>query len=275
MNVPGPAIELCRVSKWFPEAKGGRLYVLQDLSLTIEAEAAGGIVVVLGPSGCGKTTLLKLISGLMPPDSGRILVNREPVTGPGPDSATVPQAYTCFPWLSVLGNVEFGLALENMPPDERKRLAMNYLVRVGLADRANARPAQLSNGMQQRVAIARTMAMRRPVVLMDEPFGALDAQTRAGMQNLVLELWAGENSLIIFVTHDITEALYLADRIILFSSRPARIIADIRVPFARPRVPALQHDARFLGYASDLREVLRTGSTSAAPGHQERGAIRV
>jgi NitT/TauT family transport system ATP-binding protein len=272
MGAPGPEIELRAVSKWFPEAKGGRLYVLQDLSLTIDAEAAGGIVVVLGPSGCGKTTLLKLISGLLLPDSGSILVDREPVTGPGPNSATVPQAYTCFPWLSVLGNVEFGLALENMPRDERRRVALNYLVRVGLAERANARPSQLSNGMQQRVAIARTLAMRRSVVLMDEPFGALDAQTRAEMQNLVLELWSAESSLIVFVTHDITEALYLADRIILFSSRPARVIADLRVPFPRPRVPALQHDAQFLRYAGELREALRAGSE---PARRERGAMRV
>lgn len=261
MSIGTRRIDIRRVSKWFSGANGGRLDVMQRLTLMIDADPAGSIVVFLGPSGCGKTTLLKLISGLMAPDEGEVFVCGDRVTGPNPNSATVPQGYTCYPWLSVLGNVEFGLTLENMPREERCRVAMNYLKRVGLADRFDARPVQLSNGMQQRVAIARTLAMRRPIVLMDEPFGALDAQTRSEMQDLILELWEAEKSLIVFVTHDITEAVYVADRVLVFSARPARVLADIHLPFLRPRVPALQHDPQFLRYAADLREILRKNAT--------------
>jgi NitT/TauT family transport system ATP-binding protein len=230
--------------------------VLDHFNLTIPAAHAGKCVVFLGPSGCGKTTLLKIISGVLTPEQGEVYVLGAQVQGPGSNSATVPQGYTCFPWLTVLGNVEFGLAIQGKSKAERRRVAVEYLNKVRLNEWLPARPAQLSNGMQQRVAIARTLALRRPVVLMDEPFGALDAQTRAEMQQLVLELWAEERNLILFVTHDITEALLLGDRVITFSPRPARILEDLEVPFCRPRLPFLEQEPEFLRLYAALRQLL-------------------
>jgi ABC-type nitrate/sulfonate/bicarbonate transport system ATPase subunit len=263
----GSAIELRRVSKWFPLRNGHRLYAVQDLSLEVRPAPSGEIVVLLGPSGCGKTTILKLISGLLLPDEGDLTVDGERLPGPGRKSTMVPQGYTCFPWLSVLRNVEFGLDLERIPRKVRHEVAMHYLERVGLADRFDALPKQLSSGMQQRVAIARTLAMRRSIVLMDEPFGALDAQTRSDMQELLLELWHAERNLIVFVTHDVAEALYIADRVVVFSPRPARVQADIRPKFLRPRTEALQHSAQFIQYREELRQMLRANSAIARVDH--------
>ena len=212
---------------------------------------------LLGPSGCGKSTILQMVSGLLSPDSGTITAFGRPVNGPDPQSVTVPQAYTCFPWLTALGNVEFGLSIQNRPPDARRKIAVEYLHKVGLADRHDAYPHQLSGGMLQRVAIARTLAMQPPIVLMDEPFGALDAQTRAEMQEMLISLWSTEKNLVLFVTHDISEALLLADRVLVFSARPARVVHDLRVPFQRPRSPELLYDRRFVEISKALFESLK------------------
>jgi NitT/TauT family transport system ATP-binding protein len=154
--------------------------------------------------------------------------------------------------------VEFGLSIQGKPGDERREIAMEYLKKVGLGDRASARPKELSGGMQQRVAIARTLAMKLPIVLMDEPFGALDAQTRSEMQQMLLDLWAEEKNLIVFITHDITEALLLADRIVVLSPRPATVIKDIRVPFPRPRAASLVREEAFMDLSQALLELLKS-----------------
>jgi len=257
-------VELRGVSKWFPLPGGGgkRLDVVDDVSLSIADRPEGEFIAVLGPSGCGKSTVLNLISGLVSPDTGEVRIYGKPVTGPAPESVTVPQAYTCFPWLTALGNVEFGLAVQGKSKTEQRRIATEYLGKVGLGDRLGAYAKQLSGGMQQRVAIARTLAMKPPIVLMDEPFGALDAQTRADMQQMLLGLWAEEKNLILFITHDITEALLLADRVIVFSPRPARVIHDLRLPFPRPRPASLVFDKQFIELSQALLDLLKATPSS-------------
>ena len=258
-----PIIEFINVSKRFPEKKNEPpLEVLKSFEFKVERKDAGCFVVLLGPSGCGKSTILTLISGLALPDEGEVLINGKRVTGPAHDSATVPQAYTCFPWLTVLKNVEFGLTLAGRDKHEREAIAMEYLKKVGLADRWKAYPKQLSGGMQQRVAIARTLAIKPPIVLMDEPFGALDAQTRSEMQQMVMDLWDQEKNTIIFVTHDITEALLLGDRVIVFPSRPIHGSdfyekTNLDEILTHDRPPELTREPKFTALAEELRQRLR------------------
>jgi len=257
-----PIVELQHIHKWFPHpTTGERMVTVNDVSLTIPDIEGGEFVAFLGPSGCGKSTIMNMIGGVLQADDGEVRIFGEPLDGPNPKSVTVPQAYTCFPWLTVLGNVEFGLSVIGKPPEERRSLATEYLTRVGLGDRLQAHPKQLSGGMQQRVAIARTLAMRPPIVLMDEPFGALDAQTRAGMQQMLAELWSAEKNLVIFITHDITEALLLADRIVVFSPCPAQIIQDMPVPFSRPRQPSLVFEEQFIQLSQALLQLLKKTPT--------------
>ncbi len=260
------SIEIQNVCKAFPNPVGGKpMPAVDSVSLTVPADQNGEFIVLLGPSGCGKSTILHMISGMLSPDSGTVTAFGKIVSGPDPQSVTVPQAYTSFPWLTVQGNVEFGLSIQGKSPSDRHHIAMEYLEKVGLADRKNAYPRQLSGGMQQRVAIARTLAMRPPIVLMDEPFGALDAQTRADMQLMLIKLWGEEKNLIIFVTHDISEALLLADRVIVFSSRPAKIVHDLRVPFARPRSSEIIYDKRFVELSQALFQSLKQERSDPAP----------
>jgi NitT/TauT family transport system ATP-binding protein len=246
------------VSKTFVDSrKRAGVAVLDGLDLVLSNRGAGKLVVLLGPSGCGKSTTLGLISGLMVPDpGGQVLINGEPLAGPNPLSTTVPQAYTCFPWRSVLENVEFGLALRHVPRKERRAEALSYLNKVGLGDRLHARPRQLSGGMQQRVAIARALVLRLPLVLMDEPFGALDAQTRAEMQAMLLKLWGEEKNTVVFVTHDITEALLLADQVVVFPQRPVRRVESFDITFGRPRRTS---DEAFTLCAEVMRHLLDSG----------------
>ncbi|HLK58654.1 MAG TPA: ABC transporter ATP-binding protein [Chthonomonadaceae bacterium] len=254
-----PVIELQGVCKAFPTGRNGTPQLAVDnVSLTIPDAAEGEFVVLLGPSGCGKSTILQMVSGMLAPDKGEIRALGKTVHGPDAQSATVPQAYTCFPWLTALGNVEFGLSVLGKPAGERRKIAQEYLKKVGLGDREDAYPRELSGGMQQRVAIARTLAMRLSIVLMDEPFGALDAQTRAEMQMMLTSLWTEEKNLIVFVTHDISEAVLLADRILVFSARPAKIIQDVRVPFPRPRAQTLVYDSQFVQLSQALLNLLKS-----------------
>jgi len=254
-----PIVELTNVIKWFPNpTTGERMVAVDDVSLTInDAPDGGEFVALLGPSGCGKSTIMNMIAGVLQPDAGEVRIFGVAQTGPNPRSVTVPQAYTCFPWLTVLGNVEFGLSINGMPPEERRQTATEYLNRVGLGDRLNSYPKQLSGGMQQRVAIARTLAMRPSIVLMDEPFGALDAQTRGEMQQMLSQLWSEEKNLIVFITHDITEALLLADRIIVFSPFPATIVQDLQVPFPRPRPATVVFEEQFINLSQALLQLLK------------------
>ncbi|MHB9130153.1 MAG: ABC transporter ATP-binding protein [Armatimonadota bacterium] len=259
-----PVVELTDISKWFPDPtnEGERLVSVQNVNLTISDEEKGEFVVVLGPSGCGKSTIMNMIAGMMVPDAGEVRTFGKPVTGPNPLSVTVPQAYTCFPWLSVLGNVQFGLSLQGKSPREQREIATEYLNKVGLGDRLDAYPQALSGGMKQRVAIARALAMKLPILLMDEPFGALDAQTRTEMQQMLTQLWEQERNSVIFITHDISEALLLADRIVMLSPRPAQIIHDMCVPFARPRTASLVYEEAFVNLNRDLLQLLKKSPTS-------------
>lgn len=282
---PAPAaaiVEMIGVSKWFRDSRNGsRLEALTKLDLVIDQKEAGAFLVLLGPSGCGKSTILSLISGLAPADEGEVRVFGKLVVGPDPNSASVPQAYTCFPWLTVIENVEFGLKIKERKMNRalRQDRAREYLDKVGLSDRADAYPKQLSGGMQQRVAIARTLAMKPRIVLMDEPFGALDAQTRTEMQQMLLGLWDQEKNTVIFVTHDITEALLLGDRVIVFSPRPATIIHEekgLDKVFGHKRKPSLVRDPAFAEKVETLREKLKKPppppESSAGPAAAEPAA---
>jgi len=206
----------------------GKFTAVDDVSLEVPE---GQVVAFVGPSGCGKTTMLRMIAGLEEPTAGDISVYGNPVLGPGPDRGMIFQAYTSFPWLSARGNVEYGMKILGVPKEERRRKATKLLEEVHLAKFADAYPSELSGGMKQRVAIARTLAQNPNVLLMDEPFGALDAQVRWEMQEMMIELIEVEKKTVIAVTHDIQEAIYLADRIVFYTSSPGRIKEDIMLDF--------------------------------------------
>src|SRR5207244_1413385 len=234
-------ITVSKVSRSFVSADGSKVDALENINFEIddavsrEGRDIGEFRVLLGPSGCGKSTLLRLIAGLDRPDSGEVLVNEEVVSGPGRDRGMVFQKYTSFPWLTVADNITYGLKINGVPAEKRKETVAQLVKAVGLSGFESSYPETLSGGMQQRVAIARTLALRPAVVLMDEPFGALDAQTRSEMQQLLLKVWDESASTILFVTHDVEEAVYLADRIFIMSAHPGTIIEDVQVPFDRPR----------------------------------------
>jgi NitT/TauT family transport system ATP-binding protein len=211
---------------------GSETPALVDINLRIEE---GEFVCLLGPSGCGKSTLLKIIAGLIPATSGRITINGKPVSGPGPERAVVFQDYALFPWMTVRDNVEFGLEARKLPLAERREVSKRLLKVVGLSDFAERFPHQLSGGMKQRVSIARALAVDPSLLLMDEPFGALDAQTRQLLQDELLRIWREYRKTVVFVTHSIEEAIYLSDRIVVMTARPGRVKQIVKVPEARPR----------------------------------------
>jgi NitT/TauT family transport system ATP-binding protein len=200
---------------------GKRVVATTDLEF-----AEGSFTSLLGPTGCGKSTLLNTVAGFVTPSSGRVLVDGAPVTGPGPDRGMVFQHYALLPWFTAQGNVEFALKRFRLPRAERRERALEALDAVGLADGAAKYPAQLSGGMRQRVALARALAAEPRVLLMDEPFGALDAITRARMQRLLAQLWRRTGTTVVFVTHDVDEALVLSQRVIVMAAGPGRVIAD-------------------------------------------------
>ncbi|MFG1614709.1 ABC transporter ATP-binding protein [Nonomuraea wenchangensis] len=226
-----PKISFRNVSKSFP-LKGGDFLALDRVDLDI---ADREFVTVVGPSGCGKSTLMSMAAGLTEPGTGDILLDGAPVAGPGPDRGVIFQQYALFPWLSVRKNVEFGLKLMNLPPDERKRRAEHAIELVGLSDFADALPKTLSGGMKQRCAIARAYAVDPQVLLMDEPFGALDALTRVQLQDQLLATWSREQRTVMFITHDVDEAVYLANRVVVMAARPGRIhrVIDVDLPYPR------------------------------------------
>jgi NitT/TauT family transport system ATP-binding protein len=209
-----------------------RFEALHDVSLAI---APGEFVCLLGPSGCGKSTLLGALAGHLAPSRGMLRVDGTPVVGPHPDRGLVFQQHTLFPWQRVIDNVAFGLKMQGIARAPRHARARELLAAVGLSGFETRYPSQLSGGMQQRVEIARVLINRPRLLLMDEPFGALDALTRARMQQLLLDVWGRYRTTVVFVTHDIDEALFLADRLLVMSARPGRIIEDLRLDFARPR----------------------------------------
>jgi NitT/TauT family transport system ATP-binding protein len=212
----------------------GQVAALADVNLEI---AAGELVCLLGPSGCGKSTLLNAIAGFTLPSTGQVLVQGRPVTAPGPDRAMVFQEYALFPWMTVADNVAFGLRIKGLSRADADGRARTLLQWFGLGEFAGRFPRDLSGGMQQRVAIARVLAIDPPILLMDEPFGALDALTRRTLQDELLRLWGELRKTIVFVTHSIEEALYLADRVVVMTSRPGAIKRDQRLDLPRPRDP--------------------------------------
>ncbi|MGF1237268.1 ABC transporter ATP-binding protein [Streptomyces sp. 2-6] len=191
--------------------------------------AEGSFTALLGPTGCGKSTLLNAVAGFVRPTSGRVLMDGAPVTGPGPDRGLLFQHYALLPWFTARGNVEFALKRFGLPRARRRARALEALDEVGLADAAEKHPAQLSGGMRQRVALARALAAEPRVLLMDEPFGALDAITRARMQRLLTRLWQRTRTTVVFVTHDVDEALALSERVIVMAANPGRVVAEHRV----------------------------------------------
>ena len=238
MERSGGFIQFRELSKIFFDHKGRSTPVVEPLSLDI---AEGEFVVFVGPSGCGKTTVMRLVGGLETPSSGQILLNGRSVDGPSREKGMVFQSYSSFPWLTVFGNVRFGLKYRrDLPSSEKDRIARHYLDLVGLTPFADFYISRISGGMRQRVAIARTLAADPLVLLMDEPFGALDALTRERLQLQLLQLRNSEGKTVIFVTHDVDEAVFLADRIIVFSARPARVLRDIQVSSSLPRERTLE-----------------------------------
>lgn len=205
---------------------------LTDINLGIEE---GEFICLLGPSGCGKSTLLRIIAGLLPETGGGITINGKRVVGPGPERAMVFQDYALFPWMTVEENVEFGLEARGIPVEERRSVSSNLLKVVGLSDFAKRYPHHLSGGMKQRVSIARALAVEPDLLLMDEPFGALDAQTRSVLQDELLRIWRQYRKTVIFVTHSIDEAIYLADRVVVMTARPGRIKEIVVIDQDRPR----------------------------------------
>lgn len=246
-------LQVSGIYKSFIPPKGDAIDVVRDLNFTVEdvirpgtGQDVGEFFVLLGPSGCGKSTVLRMVAGLISPDRGTITLDGTPIAGTGRDRGMVFQSYTSFDWMTVLQNVAYGLKIQGMPKDEREKIARQMIQEVGLGGFEEAYPTKLSGGQKQRVAIARTLAANPKMVLMDEPFGALDAQTRLEMQRLLLDIWERRASTILFVTHDIGEALLLADRILVMSSRPTKVMEEMRVPFARPRDPKIRHTGKFI-----------------------------
>jgi NitT/TauT family transport system ATP-binding protein len=206
--------------------------VLRSVSIEIKPHQ---IVVLLGPSGCGKSTLLNILAGFVAHESGTVVLDGQPIVGAGPERGVVFQNHSLFPWKTVLGNIEFGLRMKGVEKDQRREIAARVTKEVGLLGFENAYPSELSGGMAQRVGLARMLANDPKVMLMDEPFGSLDAQTRVQMRKLFISLWSQYKKSVLFVTHDIDEAILLADRIAIMSARPATIIEELPVPLPQPR----------------------------------------
>ena len=213
-------------------------------------------VCIVGPSGCGKSTLLRMLAGLDFPTSGNIIVNDRKVTGPGPDRGMVFQTYTLFPWMSVEDNIKFGLKLKNMPKDKQEEIAKRYLKIIGLEKFAKSYPKELSGGMKQRVAIARALANQPEVLLMDEPFGALDPHTKSMMQLLMREIWEKEHPAVVFITHDIDEAVFLANKIYVMSARPGKIMKEVNVYLPHKRTLELKDSTEFIKIRKDINSLL-------------------
>ena len=241
------SIEARNLSKTY-ESRDGKVVALQDVSLKVTDSE---FVSILGPSGCGKSTLLRILDGLASADSGQVLMDGKPIERPTQERGFVFQSFNLFPWRTVRGNIEFGMEVKGVAKDERRGASQRLIELVGLTGFDRKYPHELSGGMQQRVGIARALAIDPAVLLMDEPFGALDAQTREDMQDELLRIWAAARKTVVFVTHSIEEAIYLSDRVLIMTPRPGRILAVIDIPFDRPRseshrtltgFSALRHD---------------------------------
>jgi len=250
------------VSRTFPGVRGGApTAALQPTTLTV---ADNDFITVLGPSGCGKSTLLRIVAGLDTPTSGRVLLDGVPVTGPGADRGMVFQSYTLFPWLTVKENICFGLRERGESLVRQDEIAAHYVGKVGLGGFEHHYPKMLSGGMQQRTAIARALANDPKILLLDEPFGALDNQTRGLMQELLLSVWESERKTVLFVTHDIEEAIFMASRVVVMTARPGRIKADVPVPLPHPRHYTVRTAPEFSALKARLTEEIRSEALKVA-----------
>jgi len=250
------------VARTFPGVKRGQpTRALEPTSLTV---ADNDFICILGPSGCGKSTLLRIVAGLDFPTTGRVRLDGQPVIGPGPDRGMVFQSYTLFPWLTVKRNICFGLREKGVPLSEQERIAARYIERVGLRGFEHHYPKMLSGGMQQRTALARALANDPKILLLDEPFGALDNQTRALMQELLLDIWEADRKTVLFVTHDIDEAIFMGTRVAVMTARPGRVKSDIHIDLPHPRHYTIKTTPEFSAHKARLTEEIRVESIKAA-----------
>jgi NitT/TauT family transport system ATP-binding protein len=247
------ALEAVGVRKSY--TRDGRSLPVLDIERLTARE--GEFVTVVGPSGCGKSTFLHIVGGFIPADAGVIRVHGRAVAGPGPDRGMMFQEFALFPWRTVAGNVEWGLEVAGMPRAERARVVRRYLELMDLVEFRDHLPAEISGGMKQRVALARVLAFDPAVLLMDEPFGALDAQTRETMQEELTRLWERTRKTIVFVTHDIEEAVYLGDRVVVLTARPARVREEVAIGLPRPRDIAVKQSVACLEYRSRIWDLVR------------------
>lgn len=248
-----PKISIKEISKVY-DVKNQEFIAMQGISLDIMENE---FISVVGPSGCGKSTLLRMIAGLDMPTAGKIWVDGKEVQGPGADRGMVFQSYTLFPWLTVADNIAFGLKLKKMPAAGCKELVEKYLELIGLTGFAHCYPKELSGGMKQRVAIARALANSPEVLLMDEPFGALDPQTKAAMQEMLLNIWRHEKATIVFITHDIEEAIFLSRRVYVMEGRPGRIQAEFKVPLPDQRTGDIKDTESFIKLRKKIVALLK------------------
>lgn len=256
MNDPvaatAPTVTAEHVHKQYEATDRTETTALADVSFTIDP---GEFVTIVGPSGCGKTTLVRLVAGFESPTSGRILVDEASVTGPAPNRAMVFQEYHLFPWLSIRENVAFGLVEQGMANDRRDERVRDMLELVGLDDRADAYPAELSGGMKQRVGLARALAVDPGMLLMDEPFGSVDSQTRRRLQRELLDIWSEMAKTVVFVTHDIEEAVLMSDRVLVLTGTPGRVRDDVTIELPRPRE---RTNDKFMEYVDTLLNLVET-----------------
>ncbi|WP_257170152.1 ABC transporter ATP-binding protein [Bradyrhizobium sp. SRS-191] len=251
-----------QVTRTFPARQGhAPTRALEPVELTI---GNNDFVTILGPSGCGKSTLLRIVAGLDHPTSGKVLLDGREVEGPGADRGMVFQSYTLFPWLTVRENIAFGLRERGVPEDKRNAVADRFIQQIGLKGFENHWPKQLSGGMQQRCAIARALANDPKILLLDEPFGALDNQTRVLMQEMLLGIWERDQKTVLFVTHDIEEAIFLGSRVLVMSARPGRIKADIKIDLPHPRSYKIKTSPEFVALKERLVEEIRAEALKVA-----------
>ncbi len=249
------------VERRFVGGRGQQTLALQATDLAVQEN---DFVTILGPSGCGKSTLLRIVAGLDAPTAGEVLLDGRRIEGPGADRGMVFQSYTLFPWLTVQDNVCFGLRERGLPRDEQLRIAQGFIERVGLKGFELHYPKQLSGGMQQRTALARALANRPRMLLMDEPFGALDHQTRELMQELLLGIWEAERTTVLFVTHDIDEAVFMGSRVVVMSARPGRIKLDRAIELPHPRHYSVKTSPAFAALKAELVEQVRAEVLASA-----------
>jgi NitT/TauT family transport system ATP-binding protein len=253
------------------ETAEGAVEAVSDVSLTVQP---GEFVSIIGPSGCGKSTLLNALAGFLKPTSGSVTVDGEPITGPGADRGMIFQQYSLFPWKTVRQNVEFGLKMKGVERSERERAARTLLGLAGLTPFENHYPDGLSGGMKQRVGIVRALATGPRILLLDEPFGALDAQTRLIMQQILTNMWQRLKISVLFVTHDLDEAIFLSDRVYVMTARPGTVKAEIAVPLPRPREPSMTMSSEFLALRRGLMSLIREESLKAMGGEISSEALQ-